>query len=367
MLSAYIHIPFCLKKCNYCAFVSTVGNTVELQANYTTALLKEIKLAAKHNALSERTVGTAFFGGGTPSALPLKYLEQILETICNNLNVSKLEEISIEVNPATNIDFEALKTMGFNRISIGVQSFNDAELQFLGRLHNAETATQTIKNVQKHFENISIDLIYGIPGQTIESFEQSLDKAINTGLPHVSAYSLIFEPGTNLHQMQLAKQCQPANEALECAMYDMLCCKLQQHGIYQYEVSNFAKAGAECKHNKAYWERSDYIGFGVSAHSLLHNTRFFNTNDTNLYTEQLLKNNTLPRKNKEILTSIQIFEEEIFLGLRSHGIKQTILNPKQFAFMESCVSSNYAIKTNAMFVLTNSGRLLTDSIVLKLL
>lgn len=266
MISIYIHIPFCLQKCNYCSFVSSTNTTATLCSTYVSALIKEIELSIQMNDLSAEPVSTIFFGGGTPTVLPLKQIYDVLAAIHARCNVRELKEVSIEINPATNydlcsyrVDFDMLKSMGFNRISIGVQSFHNSELQFLGRLHNAKTAETTITSAQKYFNNVSVDLIYGIPKllsedllQAVSMFEYSLDKAISLGVPHISAYSMMFESGTKLYQMRAQNQCLPIEEATEYAMYNMLCKKLLQNKIYQYEVSNFALLGMECQHNKVY-------------------------------------------------------------------------------------------------------------------
>ena len=366
MISIYIHIPFCLKKCNYCGFVSVDNISDTNKNNYISALIKEIKLAAKTYNLTNKKINTIFFGGGTPSILETNTLNKILIAVKNNFDASNLKEVSIEVNPATNIDFSELKEIGFNRISIGVQSFNDTELKFLGRLHNSKLAENTILNAQKEFKNISIDLIYGIPKQNKSMFEYSIDKAIELGISHISAYSMSYEQGTKLYEMLMQKKIKTATENTEFDMYIMLCNKLAANNIQQYEVSNFAKKRIECKHNKNYWKRTNYIGFGLAAHSLLNNIRWENTSNLDFYVKQLSKN-ILPINNKEILTKKQINEEQIFLGLRSKGINQKILNAQQIQFMEECIKMNFATKKSNTFVLTNKGRFLTDYIVLKIL
>jgi oxygen-independent coproporphyrinogen-3 oxidase len=252
MISIYIHIPFCLQKCNYCAFVSNDNVSNEHQSNYVLSLIKEIELLTHKYNLINKKIGTIFFGGGTPSILEINALKKILDAIKNNFDFSVDTEISIEVNPATNINFSELKEIGFNRISIGVQSFNDAELKFLGRLHNSELAINTILDAQKEFQNVSIDLIYGIPQQTKTTFEYSLDKAINLCVPHISAYSMTYEQETKFYKMVSQNKIKITKPETEFEMYMMLCNKLVDNNIYQYEVSNFAKKGMLCKHNKKY-------------------------------------------------------------------------------------------------------------------
>lgn len=363
MLSIYIHIPFCLKKCNYCGFISFDNYKNEID-NYIFALEKEIKLSVNHNKIKDRQVNTIFFGGGTPSILSILQLNKIFQCIKKYFNIVENCETTIEINPATSIDFIGLQSVGFNRISIGVQSFNDKELSFLERMHNSNTAEKTIIEAKKYFDNVSIDLIYGIPNQTFNSFENNINTAMSFGVKHISAYSLTYEEETKLTAI---KNTLPTISIdIETKMYEMLCSKLEKNCFNQYEISNFAIKNYECKHNKNYWDRNDYIGFGIAAHSCLENVRFSNTTDLKNYFDNLEKNK-LPIIEKECLKEEDIYEEKIFLGLRSSGIDKSLLNDTQSKFMKECIKAGFSKDVNNLFVLTSNGKFITDSIVLNIL
>ena len=365
MISVYIHIPFCLKKCSYCDFVSFANCENEID-NYICALEKEIKLSAKANKITGRQVCSIFFGGGTPSILSVKQLEKTLKTIKKYFNVIENCETTLEANPATSIDFVGLQAIGFNRISIGVQSFNDKELSFLERLHNSKTAEKTILEAKKYFDNVNIDLIYGVPKQKLKSFECTINKAISLDINHISAYNLIYEEGTKLDAIVLKNEVSPLSNNLESKMYEMLCSKLAENNFNQYEVSNFAQKNYECKHNQNYWNRKNYIGFGVASHSCLADVRFCNTSNLQFYFSNL-EQNKLPIISKEILTEKNIYEEKIFLGLRSSGIEKKLLNETQTEFMKKCVSSDLSAENANSFILTSKGKFIMDSIALGLL
>lgn len=367
MLSIYIHIPFCIKKCNYCGFISFANKENEID-NYISALEKEIKLYSELNKINEEQVDSIFFGGGTPSILSIKQIEKILNNIKKYFNIIENCEITIECNPATNIDFMGLKLLGFNRISIGVQSFNDLELIFLERLHNSQVAINTILKAKKYFYNVNIDLIYGIPNQTLNSFSNNINKFLSFDLPHISAYNLIYEPETRLSFLKenSANNIKELDADLELEMYDLLCSKLTENGFKQYEVSNFSLLNYSCRHNKHYWNRYDYIGFGIAAHSCINDIRFSNTDNFSNYFKYL-SNNQLPTVTKEILSSENIEEEKIFLGLRSKGIEKELLNNKQLQFIQECIKIGYCKEEKYLFVLTSRGKFITDSIVLNIL
>jgi oxygen-independent coproporphyrinogen-3 oxidase len=383
VLGIYVHIPFCLKKCNYCSFVSFVHCENDIE-NYITALEKEIKLfmeytfhnfsnekcftsqIGKYNINKNKQVSTIFFGGGTPSILSIKQLKKILQMIRKYFDVVENCEITIECNPAMNIDFIGLQQISFNRISIGVQSFNDKELQLLERLHNSKTAKNTILEAKKYFDNVSIDLIYGIPNQTLKSLEYTLNTAISLDLKHISAYNLIYEENTKLNELKKKNEFSVLIDDYEVEMYSLLCNTLKNNDFKQYEVSNFAKINYESKHNQAYWNRQNYIGFGLAAHSFLENVRFSNTVNLKDYIHNL-EQNQLPVVSKETLTVENIYEEKIFLGLRSRGIDKKLLNEKQTQFMKECIKSDFAVENNTSFILTSKGKFITDSMVLNIL
>jgi len=365
MCSIYIHIPFCIRKCNYCGFTSFDNLSRDIVSNYVKLLVKEIELISGIND-SLKKIKTIFFGGGTPSLLTIKHFQIIFNSIKKYFDISELEEITLEINPVTEINFQELKEIGFNRISIGIQSFNDKELIILGRLHNAKLAEKTITEAQKFFQNISIDLIYGIPNQIFTSFQKTIEKALSFGIQHISAYNLIIENETKLHKMISQKTIEKATEDQETEMYNYLCETLEKNNFSQYEVSNFARSGYECKHNINYWERGNYFGLGVAAHSMFNNNRWANTEDFSQY-EKKISSNQLPIISKEILTSKQILEEILFLGLRSNGVDIDILNEKQKMFLKDCINNGFAKKIKDRIILTSNGKFLTDFIVFKIL
>ncbi|MCL2740241.1 MAG: coproporphyrinogen III oxidase family protein [Oscillospiraceae bacterium] len=281
-LGIYIHIPFCLRKCNYCDFFSLAE--MGKVDRYIDELVEEI-VGARLGA--PVIADTIFFGGGTPSVLSAAQLERIMTAIRNKFEIDENAEITIEVNPATGIqdlgfssqailpispsamdkvgfqDFAGLAKIGFNRISFGLQSANNNELKALGRLHTYEQFVGEFELARKHFDNVNIDLIYGIPEQTVASWERTLRLAGKLAPEHISAYSLIIEPGTPFYDMNLDL---PSEEEV-CAMQAMIREILPQH--FQYEISNYALDGYECRHNLKYWEMGEYVGFGAGAHSFL--------------------------------------------------------------------------------------------------
>lgn len=359
----YIHIPFCLRKCNYCDFTSFQAND-DIRYQYADALRNEIKIF--ENKYSGKTVRTIFFGGGTPSILKPQLLESILQEIASHYNIATNCEISIEANPATNCDTHALRELGFNRISIGVQSFVDAELKTLARLHNSTTAIKFIEEAKKHFNNLSIDLIYGIPKQTQKSLTHSINTALSLQPKHISAYNLIVEPNTTLYNMVENKELKIPSEKLQTQFYHYIHETLSLHKYHQYEVSNYALHGYKCEHNLNYWRNGDYIGFGLAAHSHIKPQRFHNTHNLGDYI-QLLQNNILPRKSFEHLTPQQTREETIFLGLRAEGIPLSLIKKQHQDFVKNLIEKNLAQIKNSRLKLTPAGRLIMDSIVLKLI
>jgi oxygen-independent coproporphyrinogen-3 oxidase len=315
----YIHIPFCDHKCIYCDFYSiiTYGNI----GNYLSSITKEIiKYSQEYS--DDRNYSSIFFGGGTPSLMEPEYLGDIIECIKEHYKVDDCAEITIETNPGTvNKDkLKRFKEFGFNRISIGVQSFNNDELKFLTRIHDKDLAVSTIINAaEAGFENISIDLIFNLPGQTKEKWLLNLETTLNMPVKHISAYSLILERGTILHKMVLDGKVKIQNSDYDADLYYLTMNFLQKNGFIQYEVSNFARTGYECKHNKAYWHYYDYLSFGTSAHSFINGRRWWNFSSLKKYLSEVNDKGTAVA-NYEDLTREQMLYEYIMLGLRSDGI-----------------------------------------------
>lgn len=266
---AYIHIPFCVRKCAYCDFLSFPAETGE-QRRYADALREEIR-----SRRTDVSVDTVFIGGGTPSVLPAEWIAEILEELRRNYAVSRDAEISIEVNPGT-ADAEKLRIYqeaGINRISFGCQSFLDEELRLLGRIHSASEISGSVKAAREAgFDNINLDLMSGIPGQTLQSWEETLLQALYSGPEHISAYSLIIEEGTPFYEWYGKKgSIFPSlpDEETERLMYERTAEILSEAGYRQYEISNYAKEGYACRHNVGYWTGVPYMGFGLGASSFL--------------------------------------------------------------------------------------------------
>jgi len=280
MPGLYMHIPFCAAKCAYCDFLSFAGRE-DCADKYIEALTAEIESYKPHYAGA--SVESVFFGGGTPTLLDAALLAKLLQKAAHVFAIAPGAEITVEANPET-IDYDklrALRTAGFNRISFGVQSFDDVLLRRLGRIHSAETAERAIINArQAGFDNINLDLMFGLPGQSMADWRRALSCAIDLDPEHVSCYSLILEDNT---PMQRENPQDLPDEEEERAMYAHAREKLALMGYVQYEISNFAKPGFASRHNSMYWTGGDYIGFGLGAHSLLDNRRVCNTDDFTQY------------------------------------------------------------------------------------
>lgn len=307
----YFHTPFCVQKCKYCDFTSFVGKD-DFVAPYFAAAKSELhEKACKYG---KGRVTSIYFGGGTPTSVDASYLVEILKEIFALFDVSPDAEISIEANPAT-FDREkllALKAAGFNRISVGVQSFFDDDLIKLGRIHNGAEAKSAVALAREVFDNVSIDLMIGIDGQTKERLKSNLDVAAKLNVNHVSAYMLIVEDGTPLKKLVESGKYSPVSED-DCAMlYDYASSYLNSLGFERYEVSNFAKGGAYSRHNMGYWEMKNYLGIGLSAHSLFGRRRFYNVSDIKEYIAA--PNNELE---EEILSDKDFEEEYVMLALRT--------------------------------------------------
>lgn len=319
-LELYVHIPFCVRKCEYCDFLSAPGGA-DTQQEYVRNLLLEIE--QKGVRCTDYEVTTIFFGGGTPSILKAGWIADILDAIHRNFKVRKDAEITIECNPGT-LTFEKLsiyKSAGINRISVGLQSASDAELRELGRIHTYEDFLRSYDLIRKKgFSNVNIDLMAALPGQTLKSYEQTLRRVLALKPEHISAYSLIIEEGTPFYEKYEADellrekgekpQMLPSEET-ERLMYERTKELLLAHGYERYEISNYARRGYACRHNIGYWRRENYLGFGLGSASLLENERFHNTTDLTDY----LGGDYLAYEQEKLDKKSQM-EEFMFLGLR---------------------------------------------------
>nr|WP_031341801.1 radical SAM family heme chaperone HemW [Ruminiclostridium papyrosolvens] len=311
----YIHVPFCSSKCNYCDFNSYAGK-INLAENYFKSMKKEIELYKEY--MKDYLIHTIFIGGGTPSAVDDGFISDILEKCRTEFKISDNCEISIESNPGTlSIDkLKSYKNSGINRISMGLQAYQDKLLKYLGRCHSHKDFSESVKNARDAgFENINADVIFGIPGQTLYDWKETLAYLISLGINHISAYSLKIEEGTKFGSMEEEGILVPVEDELDREMYHNAVNYLSEQGLKQYEISNFAKEGYECKHNLTYWKCVDYLGLGAGAHSCLKDIRFSNEVSIEGYIDYL-KHEEKPVYEKFPLELTDKMSEYMFLGLR---------------------------------------------------
>ena len=311
-LGLYLHIPFCISKCRYCDFCS-FPKTEDEKRRYVAAMIREIEQAPQ----DARTVESIFFGGGTPTLLSEESFSAIFFALKNKYNISPDAEITVEANPGTVSEKKllTLRSLGVNRISMGLQSTHNSELSILGRIHTFEEFLESYRLVKDcGFENINVDLMYATPSQTVKSFEETLKRVIALSPSHISAYSLIIEESTPFGK-ERDRLVLPSEEE-EIRMYELACRLLAEAGYHHYEISNYAKEGHLCRHNLRYWQGGDYLGFGLAAHSLYRGERLAATEDFSSYIEDpLASRSVLPR------ASTDAEEEYVMLGLRtSFGI-----------------------------------------------
>ncbi|MDR0371578.1 MAG: radical SAM family heme chaperone HemW [Prevotellaceae bacterium] len=373
MAGIYIHIPFCKSRCSYCDFYTEVAP--HLLDECIDALIKEIAL--RENYLADKRIDTVYFGGGTPSLLKSAHFDKIFSTIFRRFKIAEQPEITFEANPddLSTEFFDEIEQFPFNRISIGVQSFENDDLKRINRRHTAEQALVSIENAKKNgFSNISIDLIYGLPFQTLENWQTQVETFLSLDVPHLSAYSLTYEPGTLLtRQLHKGLIAETADEIV-IEMVAFLRKKMRENGFDAYEISNYAKKGFRSKHNSAYWKQTPYIGFGPSAHSYDIDSRQWNVNAISEYTHAV--ENRQPFFEIENLTEVDMYNDYVMLSLRtSEGIsKKYLLENFGAGFYDFCVQNikkyieNQKIEDSEdCFRLTESGILLTNIITTDLI
>jgi len=376
--SLYVHIPFCEKKCAYCDFYSVASRSG--MQDFLAALGREIELAAP--AGEGRSFETVFFGGGTPSLLPPPAVAEILARLRGAFVVLPNAEITLEANPGAVAEgnLDGYRTAGVNRLSIGVQSFLEEELRFLGRIHGAAEARAVVRRARgAGFANISLDLIYGLPGQRPAAWRRSLDEALALGTEHLSAYNLIVEESTPLARMVRAGRVAPNTPASDAELYALTMDLLADAGYEQYEVSNYARPGRRCRHNLAYWTHEPYLGFGPSAHSFWRDActpygrRWWNRADLAGYA-QMVGRGLPPRGGEETLGPREALLERILLGLRSDGVNLAGLR-EEFGWspeegsggpVEELLAASLATLRRGVLRLTHRGYLLCDEITARL-
>ncbi|MDW0108997.1 radical SAM family heme chaperone HemW [Sporosarcina aquimarina] len=316
MRGIYIHIPFCHQICHYCDFNKVFFENQPVD-EYIESIDKELK-TLKQKGTDFTKVETVFFGGGTPTALNARQLDRLLEIVHSHIDVSSLTEFTTEANPdeLTNDKLSVLKNGQINRLSLGVQSFDEELLKKIGRSHSPMQAIEVVNNARKAgFDNISIDLIYALPGQTQSQWEATLDQALALELPHYSGYSLIVEPKTVFYNLMKKGRLPLPGEDAETSMFSELIDRMESSGRHQYEISNFAKVGKESIHNMIYWENDEYAGIGAGAHGYLNGVRYANIAPLKRYMEHV-ETLELPRIEENTVTLQERMEEEMFLGLR---------------------------------------------------
>lgn len=321
MRGIYIHIPFCKQKCYYCDFVSFV-NKEELIEKYINCLKKEIRNTLK----AKDKIDTIYIGGGTPSVIDSKYIKEILEEIYNIVGFDESREVTIEINPGTvnKEKIEDYKKAKINRISLGLQATQDKLLKSIGRIHNFKQFKEAYNLVkQTGFTNINIDLMLGLPNQTLEDLKTSLDQVISLKPTHISLYSLILEEGTKLEELINSNKLELPLEEIEREMYWKTKEILEENGYIHYEISNFAKKGYESKHNSNCWKQQEYYGFGVASHSYINNIRYSNTENLEKYIEYVENNEyNKIKETHEIQTKETKAKEYMMLKLRTlQGVK----------------------------------------------
>ncbi|GGE05553.1 coproporphyrinogen III oxidase [Psychroflexus salis] len=334
-MGIYIHVPFCKQACHYCDF--HFSTSLKHKSALVNAICKELEIRKNELNLPIQTI---YFGGGTPSLLTEKDLKQIFNTINHNFNVIENAEITLEANPddLSESYLKMLQSTPINRLSIGVQSFFESDLKLMNRAHNSIEAEKSIHLAKKYFNNISIDLIYGIPDQTKDQWIQNLEKVIELDIPHVSSYALTVEPNTALHYFIEKEVIPPVDDDLAKEHFQILIEVLKANGFDHYEFSNFSKPDFSSKNNTAYWTGKNYLGIGPSAHSLIKNKRSWNVANNIKYIKAIQKN-ILPA-DEEILDKTDRYNEYIMTRLRTKwGIDLNVIE-KEFGSL----FKNYAIK-----------------------
>ena len=312
MAGIYIHIPFCNSKCAYCGFYSLPS--LKLKERFLEALKAEI--VTRKDYLQGDAVTTIYFGGGTPSLLSLKEISELLQLINAHYPVASNAEITLEANPDTlSLEYlEGLRQFEVNRLSIGIQSFFDNDLKYLSRRHDSAHARLSIEwALQAGFNNLSIDLIYGLPTSNAEQWNRNLDIFFEYGLPHLSAYALTLEPNAILTKQIEQGKALPVNEDDALRDYEILCQRAKENGYLHYEISNFCKSGMHSKHNSSYWFGTPYLGLGPSAHSFDGTSRQWNVASVEKYLDARLRN-----AGRETLSAEQQYDEYVMLRLRTH-------------------------------------------------
>lgn len=367
----YVHVPFCSSRCGYCDFNTytpgELGGTASPES-YLDALEKELELAAASG--TTRPATTVFIGGGTPSMLGASGLTRVLSAVRNTIGIALGAEVTTESNPETTSPefFSELLESGYNRISLGMQSASSSVLRVLERKHTPGRAFDAAREAMNAgFLHVNLDVIYGTPTETDDDVRLTLDRALETGVDHISAYSLIVEDGTAMARKVRKGQLPPPNEDVYADRYGLIDTALRAQGFDWYEVSNWAKPGGECQHNLGYWLDGDWWGAGPGAHSHIASRRFFNVKHPSTYAQHLAQGQ-LPIKEEELLDSTECHEESVMLGLRlRQGLELTRFTEAERAVIDKYVSLKLLHIYDGRVASTLQGRLLIDGIIADIL
>lgn len=365
MAGIYVHIPFCARRCIYCGFFSTVRE--DEAARYVDAVCRELELRCDY--LQGVPVTTLYFGGGTPSRLTPQQLHCIVSAIDSVHGLNNLEEFTVECNPddITPNYVTALRSLGVNRISMGVQTFNDDLLTFLRRRHTAVQAMNAVRTCRDSgLENISIDLMYGLPGQSPQIQLQDLQTATELQVQHISSYCLSYEENSPLDHMRSLGRITPVNDDVCAAMYDLMCNHLRQSGFEHYEISNFCRPGFHSRHNSSYWTGTPYLGLGAGAHSYNGTSRQWAPNDLDAYIAAMER--SIPQFEIETLTPTDLYNEKLMLSLRTaQGLNLSALSaPDRLSVLqsaESLLNNDSLILENNHLRIPESRMFISDTII----
>lgn len=370
MSGIYIHIPYCKQACHYCNY--HFSTSLKNKENVISSMIKEIEIKSiGYNDL----IQTIYFGGGTPSFFETKEINKIINSIFKKFKISPSPEITLEANPddLSKTKLIELSESYINRLSIGVQSFNDVELKLMNRSHNSKDAKNCIDDALKYYDNISIDLIFGMPNSNLKTWESNLNHVTNWNLNHMSAYALTIEPKTALESFVKKNIIKPLNEDLVFEQHEFMCNKMSKHEYVNYELSSFAKKGYLSRNNSAYWLRKKYIGIGPSAHSFDGTYRSWNVSNNNLYIKNISNNKMFSEREK--LSIIDKYNEYVMTGLRTTwGISLTYLENNFGLFYKKhfenriikYANSSLVVNKDNIFTTTIKGKFLADGIASEL-
>ncbi len=374
MAGLYIHIPFCASRCIYCGFYSTTR--LDLRQQYVDALIRELVEVGKSKMLKDDSISTVYLGGGTPSQLTIPQLHQLLDAIYIYNKVEPDAEVTIEMNPDdVSVPYaDTLRQLGINRVSMGAQTFDDERLRWLNRRHTVAQVGQAVTILRAAgIRNISIDLMYGFPNETIDDFVHDIDEVIKLDVEHISAYCLMIEEGTELYRRygdKRVREYDDSKEETERKMYELLIDKLTAAGYEHYEISNFARPGFRSRHNSSYWTGVPYIGLGAAAHSFDGHLRSWNVSDIRQYIAAVNRDERL--NEEEELSATDFYNERVMLGLRTcEGVDLSALSDdeRNYCIQEAqpFLSDDILLLTDNRLVLTRKGLFVSDYVMSSLM